>query len=286
MNRERKPPSVSAKVFEWSRSDEDENVWICVQVRKADREETLGQYSEAQRRYDSFSNEWDCCEEFGPGDTDDEAEFAEFYRVPDKSADSFDPFELPYDKNQVPRVLSPSPQHLLDSERLDVPRVHPLQHAVVPEPMALGSPASPDWSSGPIPIPSSSSGSRSIDTLQQEILEILVLHYGFTPPLPLPSSLPLLTSEEEARKLVCLLGLGWAECKPHIRAVPCAALAKSYLEGIAAGRQPNNDECDFNIQSHTSLLMSEHFKHLHIVMKDNDRSLCLTLGTSLKCHGS
>ncbi|KAG6894588.1 hypothetical protein C0992_005487, partial [Termitomyces sp. T32_za158] len=92
LNRERRPPTVSAKVFEWSlgeEGEEDENVWRRVQVRKADREETLGQYSEAQRRYDSFSNEWDCCKKFGPSDCDYKAEFEEFYAF-EESTDSCD----------------------------------------------------------------------------------------------------------------------------------------------------------------------------------------------------
>ncbi|KAG5324168.1 hypothetical protein C0989_011886, partial [Termitomyces sp. Mn162] len=162
LNRERRPPTVSAQVFEWSRSEEDENVWCRVQVRKADRADTLGQYSEAQKRYDSFSNEWDCCEEFGPSDCDYEAEFEEFYAFPEESTDSCNTLEPPYDNTKVPRVLSPSdqPAHLSESERLDVPRVHPLQHAVVlSEPVVPESPASPELSSEPIPIPSSLSDS-------------------------------------------------------------------------------------------------------------------------------
>ncbi|KAG5328303.1 hypothetical protein C0989_010598, partial [Termitomyces sp. Mn162] len=58
-------------------------------------------------------------------------------------------------------------------------------------------------------------------------------------------------------------------------AVPCAALARSYLEGIIAGRKPKDDECDFNVRSRVSLSMSERSKFLRIVVNDDDQSQLL-----------
>jgi hypothetical protein len=43
-------------------------------VLKSAREETLGNYSESQRQYDTFYNKWDCCKNFGPGDLNNEDE--------------------------------------------------------------------------------------------------------------------------------------------------------------------------------------------------------------------
>jgi hypothetical protein len=43
--------------------------------------ETLGNYSENQRRYDVFHNEWDCCEDFGSGNLDNEDEDEYFLPV-------------------------------------------------------------------------------------------------------------------------------------------------------------------------------------------------------------
>lgn len=66
MNRERKPPHTSAPVYVWEVSEDDPRKFIRILVRKADREETLDDFSDAQRRYNSFDNEWDCCAELGP----------------------------------------------------------------------------------------------------------------------------------------------------------------------------------------------------------------------------
>lgn len=68
LNRARKPPTHTAPVFEWVKSDDDPTQLVRRPVLKAEREDTLDNYSASQRRYDPFWNEWDCCEEFGPGD--------------------------------------------------------------------------------------------------------------------------------------------------------------------------------------------------------------------------
>ncbi|KAG5349008.1 hypothetical protein C0989_006570, partial [Termitomyces sp. Mn162] len=271
LNRERKPPTVSAPVFEWVRSEDDENVWCRVQVRRADREETLGQYSEQQRRYDSFSNEWDCCEEFGPGDEEDDWDYDRLLSFPDESI----PTTPPYDTSTVPVIFTPSsvPEQLLDSERLDVPHVHSLRRAAVysskptsTEPMSQLSPVHSSSTSPEPPIPMSKLfRSRKIDALNQEILDLLHLHYGFTIPLPLPRSTPLLTSEAESKRLVRFLGLSWDQCRPYIGQVPCTSLAKSYLDGLAAGHRPKDDDCDLNMQNRLSLSMSERCHYLRIV---------------------
>jgi hypothetical protein len=69
LSREKMPPKVSAPVFVWSRSDTDPSQWKREPVTKSMREETLGEYSDRQRRYDSVFNEWDC---WGEGDADDD----------------------------------------------------------------------------------------------------------------------------------------------------------------------------------------------------------------------
>ncbi|KAG6904561.1 hypothetical protein DXG01_009047 [Tephrocybe rancida] len=66
LDRERKPPVASAKVFEWI-CHHLTGEWHHEQVLKAERKETLDEYSAAQKWYDSFFNEWDCCQKWGPG---------------------------------------------------------------------------------------------------------------------------------------------------------------------------------------------------------------------------
>ncbi|KJA26032.1 hypothetical protein HYPSUDRAFT_107106, partial [Hypholoma sublateritium FD-334 SS-4] len=62
--RERRPPTKSAKVFYWT-TDTTSDGYIRKQVSKKWREDTLGDYSTKQARYDSHFNEWDCSSQFG-----------------------------------------------------------------------------------------------------------------------------------------------------------------------------------------------------------------------------
>ncbi|KJA13375.1 hypothetical protein HYPSUDRAFT_151668, partial [Hypholoma sublateritium FD-334 SS-4] len=71
LDRARKPPTKSAKVFRWVKDDVT-NIYIREQVSKKWREDTLGDYSAKQTRYDSFLNEYDCCSAFGSDDESDE----------------------------------------------------------------------------------------------------------------------------------------------------------------------------------------------------------------------
>ena len=93
----------------------------------------LGQYSEVQRRYNPFSNEWDCCKEFGPGDEEDNMEFDGLLSFPGAVESSS---IAPYDMNTVPVVLTPPPlsEQLLDAECLDVPHVHSFYRTTVSSP--------------------------------------------------------------------------------------------------------------------------------------------------------
>jgi hypothetical protein len=72
LSREKKPPTVGASVFVWSPSDTDPSRWTREPVKKNMREETLGEYGEHQRRYDSVFNEWDC---WGEGEADDDEDW-------------------------------------------------------------------------------------------------------------------------------------------------------------------------------------------------------------------
>ncbi|KAG6849446.1 hypothetical protein H0H93_008472 [Arthromyces matolae] len=265
LNRERKPPTVSAKVFEWEESDTGSNIWVRRQVLKSERGETLSRYSAAQKRYDSFLNEWDCCEPLGPDLSDDEDEDFSFISYEFEEPTSYQR-QAPYDDTSLPRTLTPPPQaaHVTDSERVDVPQIHPLQHQSPPVPCFQGSSTSPHSSS----VSSSAPIDPNVtnwELLQQEIFELLSLQYGFTPPLPLPPSSDCLESEADCKRLVRMLGLSWHECKDFIGKVPHAFIAKSFFDSVVAGRPPGDDECDFNFQSRVSISLSERFKHLRIV---------------------
>ncbi|KAG6898943.1 hypothetical protein C0993_002449, partial [Termitomyces sp. T159_Od127] len=144
---------------------------------------------------------------FGPGDEEDDWDYDRLLSFPEESI----PTTPPYDTSTVPMIFTPPsvPEQLLDSERLDVPHIHSLRRAAVcsskptsTEPMLQLSPVHSASTSPELPIPTSKLfKSRKIDALHQEILDLLHLHYGFTPPLPLPRSTPLLTSEAGSKRL-------------------------------------------------------------------------------------
>ena len=142
LNRERKPPTVSAQVFEWEVPDDYEpSKLVRKAVVKKMREDTLGYYSESQRRYDPVRNEWDCCELFGSGtgEGDDwESEQSEETIRLDSHVSDIDNLDM--DNRQ--RSPSPPPTSV--------------ESLIVDAPDAC------------------------------EIIDILVMHYGFVPPLPLP----------------------------------------------------------------------------------------------------
>ena len=72
LNREKRPPTVSADVFLWEWSTDSTIALVRTRVGKKEREDVLGNYSTCQCRYDSVFNCWDVCDYFGPDDPDDD----------------------------------------------------------------------------------------------------------------------------------------------------------------------------------------------------------------------
>ncbi|PPQ76642.1 hypothetical protein CVT25_010781, partial [Psilocybe cyanescens] len=70
LNRERKPPTVSAEVYLWDWSEDDGIELVRTRVPNRLREDTLGEHSVSQKIYDAVSNVWDCCKYFGEPDDD------------------------------------------------------------------------------------------------------------------------------------------------------------------------------------------------------------------------
>ncbi|KAF8898285.1 hypothetical protein CPB84DRAFT_1847834 [Gymnopilus junonius] len=71
LSRERKNPTISAEVFVWDWSIEEDMCLVRTRVHKKECEDNLAFYRGSQARYDSFQNEWDLCEYFAtPGDPD------------------------------------------------------------------------------------------------------------------------------------------------------------------------------------------------------------------------
>jgi hypothetical protein len=111
-------------VFEWVEGEGDPTQLVRRPVLKAEREDTLGHYSASQRRYDPFWNEWDCCEEFGPGDQ--EYDDDEGFPVPP---------QIDADREHDPPIRSdirsPSPPPIVDQPYLeDAPDASEILHVL------------------------------------------------------------------------------------------------------------------------------------------------------------
>ena len=126
LNRMRQPPTISARVFEWVQDDDDN--WVRQAVLRKERCNKLDFYGEQQKWYDPFWNEWDCCEEFGPWDGDDNDDGY------DEDGEIFEDGEINADIDcpppQTPR-RSPSPppiaeENLVPAEEL--PEMHEIEH--------------------------------------------------------------------------------------------------------------------------------------------------------------
>ncbi|KAF8055372.1 hypothetical protein FPV67DRAFT_1680475 [Lyophyllum atratum] len=255
LNRERCPPTVSAKVFVWEPSFAEPTKWVRVPVYRDAREETLGEYGAAQCRYDSFYNEWDCCEEFGPADNEDDgANYLYLDGQNELDVDASDELDdwsqspdPPHMTFSGPRALTPplQPAQILDAEPIDLPQSHPIRIDAL-------------FKQQPTPL-------SEAEAWEQEVLEILFLHYGYTPPLPMPSTFPAPLSEADRKKLIRLLGLSWKECKGHVSTLSVAGFVKTYMDGLVTGACPSDDKCDFNAHSRVSLMSSRRLKFLRIV---------------------
>lgn len=155
LNRERCPPTRSARVYVWDRAD----VLLREEVLASEREETLAEYGINQKRYDSFRNEWDCSFALGPPDSplsDDEidrtllvGEDEYLYESDILDAQNLTPIQR--------QELTPLSEE--DYERIDPPLVNFRDHT-----------------QGPV---------CTLDGLVQEVQELLFLHYGLVMPVPL-----------------------------------------------------------------------------------------------------
>lgn len=64
LNRERNPPIQTADVYVWEWSEKEEIKLVRERVGNRERADTLRLHKGEESHYDSFANEWDCCEYF------------------------------------------------------------------------------------------------------------------------------------------------------------------------------------------------------------------------------
>jgi hypothetical protein len=165
-SRERNPPTKRTKVFMWKRTESGE--YRRQSFYQAENESYLSDYGKNQKVYDSFSNEWDCCSEFGEMTEDD---------VDDADIDEdFEDFS----------AASPPPE----APVADPPMPAVSQLAVVDRSFSVARPAqiSFDWHK------------------DFETSKLMYEFYGFVAPLPLPT-LPTTISQRERGLISTVVGL-------------------------------------------------------------------------------
>jgi hypothetical protein len=216
LNRAKKPPTVSAPVFTWVASDNDPSRLVRQPVIKSMREETLGDYSEKQRKYDAFWNEWDCCEEFGPGEGD---EYDEDYGGLAIDINQNHPSDPPTTIRSY--VRSPSPRPIIDE-------------LVLPQ------------------------AGDTNDMSQATAIDVLYAHYGFVPPLPIPSLAGNALSSKDRETLLQLVGL--TDNNDPIFSTGLGKIALEFVQTLASGQYPKPALWDLSRENRQSLVFNNRLR--------------------------
>jgi hypothetical protein len=183
LQREQNPPTTNAVVFQWVESEEDPDIRIRERVSKRSNRDIL-EYYVHHRRYDAFENEWDVCSEFSTTDTEEAEENAEM----------FEDYIHPEQSEVVPE----------DGEILE--EGFPLAVKIPDNAAEVYTDANP-LDRAPSPVNDEPMEVRADQTPSSNPLQILIQHYGFTPPLSDISDIPNLTSRwTSAQKAIGLVG--------------------------------------------------------------------------------
>ena len=177
-----------------------------------------GEYSGAQKVFDSFANEWDCCTLFGADDSDSDSNYDE-YGIPRRREEPMPKLPLPDEEPMQPMSSLPSlheePMPSLISSRESMPSLPPPHEEPMPspceelmlsrpslheEPMpSLSSPREPILPpphEEPMPSPREESTS-SLPSLHEEPMPSLISPCESMPSLPPPHEEPMPSPREE-----------------------------------------------------------------------------------------
>ncbi len=121
-NWERIPPTSKTNIYEWEKNDE--GLYTRVRVTKSEFEDCFERHGKFQRRYDSFRNEWDMCEDFGPLDD------CQIAQNMDDAAEMFDMLPEVYISKTVEQAIT-AQLASIDQARADAggDRATPIHHA-------------------------------------------------------------------------------------------------------------------------------------------------------------
>ena len=239
--RARDPPTISAKVFEWNWTLDEPSQLVREPVLKSMRFETLGNYTANQKRYDPFTNEWDCCEELDPGVTvDDDDEGLVLFRRPGQDREPL---------QDIPNI----------PPRLPTPPTPPAPPSPPTLPVLVASPSLP-----PENVMDTEDPDPDLAGIHSyEAIEILAQFYGFTPPLPLPSTPATKFDEKDQKNFKRLLGL--TILQEDLFATCLATLAKDFAHKLVGGRRPEADEWDLVSENRQALVGAQRFKSVRRV---------------------
>lgn len=223
IQREQQPPVSNTTVYVWDWSLEEEVQLVRNKIepgKNTKLEEILGSFSAAERVYDSFDNEWDCCEFFG--DSGDEEE--------DRGGDEDDEVISLGDEEEGPSgegVAHGQPASAVIAaeqkeneqfiqQRVDAYSKHPMHQ--------------------PISVPADVHNMTVNLTLPSNSLDLvnhLCLSYGYVPPLPRPAVEPGPLSISNWNECLAHLGL-----RPNIHNSPIVGLAFhiiAFVRGLQTG---------------------------------------------------
>ncbi len=251
LSRERKPPTHSAKVFCWVK-DLTSDQYVREQVSKKWRQDTLGNYSSKQTRYDSFSNEWDCSSQFGPDDDSDDE-------------DSVASEELFVDYNEV------SDMHMDTGTPVFLTSSHMNLASIEHEQEWLPFSATPQSVQG--------QAQQADAIIEEELLEAAYIYFGYTGPLPLPS-LPLITDPSRQKAFLRFFGFSWAQSCASLFSRPQILALSDFIYRMSSNGILSNDDWDLSRENRLSTAFMGRFKCIQEVSGPNGPLFMLSLGAS------
>ena len=218
------PPVKGTKVFLWTRIENGE--YRRESFYQAENGMHLDAYGKNQKVYDAFSNEWDCCYEFGE-DVDDASIDDDFMMMP--------PSEPAGDQALGPDTAVASP----------VAPATPQSAIVVDRSFSIARPAE-------IPF----------DWHDFETSRLLYEFYGFVTPLPLPIR-PSSICRSERGLLSTIVGLTRNDSDFYTS--PAASFALEFLGFLKASKTPKNASWDIASGNRMSITGSELFRRMRVI---------------------
>ena len=242
LSRKAQPPTKNARVFEWTQSGSGEYTYE--EMPKIRRQEILEYYSEEQSRYDPVLNEWHCCELWGDFSDEDE----------DDGLPSFPIFEG--DARPAEEAIPPPTSDL------------PIDDAPV-EDFLL-----PNLDDEQQPL----SNIRLL-RLQDEILTLASLYFGYTPRVPVPE-VPVLTDEKRRKAFCRCFGFIWDEVKTvdEVFADQSVAAAIDFFLRLAQSKTLLADEWDLSPDNPSPVSMSPRFRQIRLLQTKDATIYMLDLG--------